>query len=126
MVTEASSKNGATWEKFLRAILKAEKFAAENKKETIASIARYVKIDPQLLWRGYYSPYLDQSSDPNVKGVQHFADVMVNSEFIATKPDLSGSIDARIYEKVLKQLARENPSDPFWKKLQKEFRQKDA
>lgn len=126
VVTEASSKNGETWEKFLRAILKAEKFAAENKKETIASIAKYVKIDPQLLWRGYYSPYLDQSSDPNVKGVQHFADVMVNSEFIATKPDLSGSIDARIYEKVLKQLARENPSDPFWKKLQKEFRQKDA
>ena len=126
VVTEASLKNPATWEKFLRAILQAEKFAAENKKETIDSIARYVKIDRQLLWRGYYSQYLDQSSDPDVKGVKHFADVMVNSGFIAAKPDLDAAIDVRVYEKVLNQLARENPGDPFWKKLQKEFKQKDA
>lgn len=71
VVTEASLKNPLTWEKFLRAILQAEKFAAENKKETIDSIARYVKIDRQLLWRGYYSQYLDQLSDPDVKGVKH-------------------------------------------------------
>ena len=126
VVTEASLKNQETWEKFVRAILKAEKFAAENKKETIEAIAKYVKIDQQLLWRGYYSPYLDQSSDPNVKGVKHFADVMVNSEFITAKPDLDAAIDVRVYEKVLNQLARENPGDPFWKKLQKEYKQKDA
>lgn len=126
VVTDANLKNQATWEKFLRAILKAEKYAAENKKETIEAIAKYVKIDRQLLWRGYYSQYLDQSSDPNVKGVQHFADVMVNSEFIPTMPDLNAAIDVKIYEKVLNQLAKENPADPFWKKLQKEFKQKDA
>lgn len=126
VVTDASLKNPATWEKFLRAILKAEKYAAENKKETIEAIAKYVKIDRQLLWRGFYSPYLDQSSDPNVKGVKHFADVMVNSEFIPTKPDLNAAIDVKLYEKVLNQLAKENPADPFWKKLQKEFKQKDA
>ena len=51
---------------------------------------------------------------------------MVNSEFITAKPDLDAAIDARIYEKVLGQLARENPKDPFWKKLQKEFKEKDA
>ncbi|MBK7955527.1 MAG: ABC transporter substrate-binding protein [Candidatus Accumulibacter sp.] len=126
VVTEASLKNPVTWEKFLRAILQAEKFAAENKKETIESIARYVKIDRQLLWRGYYSPYLDQSSDPDVKGVKHFANVMVDSEFISAKPDLDAAIDVRVYEKVLNQLARENPGDTFWKKLQKEFKRKDA
>jgi NitT/TauT family transport system substrate-binding protein len=126
VVTEASLQNQATWEKFVRAILKAEKFASENKKETIESIAKYIKLDQQLLWRGYYSQYLDQSTDPNVKGVKHFADVMVNSEFITTKPDLNAAIDARVYEKVLNQLAKESPNDPFWKKLQKEFKQKDA
>lgn len=126
VVTEASLKNQATWEKFVRAILKAEKYAIENKKETIEAIAKYVKIDRQLLWRGYYSPYLDQSSDPDVKGVKHFAEVMVNSEFITGKPDLDGAIDVRLYEKVLNQLARENPNDAFWKKLQKDFKRKDA
>ncbi|MCM8624379.1 ABC transporter substrate-binding protein [Accumulibacter sp.] len=126
VVTDARLKDEATWEKFLRAILLAEKFAQENKKETIDAIARYVKIDRQLLWRGYYSPYLDQSSDPNLKGVQHFADVMVNSEFITTRPDIAGAIDTRLYSKALSQLARENPRDPYWKKLQKEFEQKDS
>ena len=126
VVTENSLKNQATWDKFLRAILKAEKFTTENKKETIEAIAKYVKIDRQLLWRGFYSPYLDQASDPNVKGVKHFADVMVNSEFITAKPNLDAAIDTRVYERVLNQLAKENPSDPYWKKLQKEFKQKDA
>jgi NitT/TauT family transport system substrate-binding protein len=51
---------------------------------------------------------------------------MVNSEFIPTKPDLNAAIDSQLYAKVLAQLARENPNDPFWKKLQKEYKQKDA
>jgi NitT/TauT family transport system substrate-binding protein len=126
VVAESKLKATATWEKFLRAILRAEKFTAENKKETIQAIGKYVKLDQQLLWRGYYSPYLDQSSDPNVKGVRHFADVMVNSEFVATAPDIGSAIDVRIYEKVLNQLAKDEPREPFWKRLQKEFREKNA
>lgn len=127
VITDARhAADKGTWEKFLRAILKAEKFAAENKKETVDAIAKYVKLDKDLLWRGYYSPYLDQSSDPNVKGVQHFADVMTSSEFINTKPDLAGAIDPSIYRKVLDQLAREEPKEAFWKKLQKEFKEKNA
>jgi NitT/TauT family transport system substrate-binding protein len=126
VVTEASIKNRATWEKFVRAILQAEKFAAENKKETIEAIAKYVKIDRQLLWRGYYSQYLDQSSDPDAKGVRHFADVMVSSEFINTRPDLASAIDVTVYEKVLNDLARENPKDGYWKKLQQDFKRKNA
>jgi NitT/TauT family transport system substrate-binding protein len=126
VVTENSLKDRATWEKFIRAILQAEKFAAENKKETIESIAKYVKIDRQLLWRGYYSQYLDQSSDPDARGVKHFAEVMLGSEFITSAPDLASAIDLKIYEKALNDLARENPKDPFWKKLQQDFKKKNA
>lgn len=126
VVTENSLKDRATWEKFVRAILQAEKFAAENKKETIEAIAKYVKIDRQLLWRGYYSQYLDQSTDPDAKGVKHFAEVMTNSEFITSQPDLAAAIDTKLYEKVLGDLARENPKDAFWKKLQQDFKRKNA
>lgn len=127
VITDARhAADKGTWEKFLRAILKAEKFAAENKKETVDAIAKYVKLDKDLLWRGYYSPYLDQASDPNVKGVQHFADVMTSSEFINAKPDLASAVDPSIYRKVLDQLAKEEPNEAFWKKLQKEFKEKNA
>ncbi|ENO85927.1 ABC transporter substrate-binding protein [Thauera linaloolentis] len=126
VITESNAKNQATWEKFLRAILQAERFAAENKEATIDSIAKYVKLDKQLLWRGYYSEYIDQSSDPDAKGVKHFADVMASSEFITKAPDLSASIDARFYEKVLNQLAAENPGDVYWQKLQQDFKRKNG
>ena len=128
VVTEARYKDGAAWqEKFLRAILRAEKFAAENHKETIDSIAKYVKLDKALLEKGYYSPYLDQSSDPNVKGVKHFWDVMVAAEFIQPKSnDISPFFDVKLYQKALDGLAKESPKDPFWQKLQKEFQRKDA
>lgn len=128
VVTEARYKDGAVWQhKFLRAILRAEKFAAENRKETIAAIAKYVKLDKALLEKSYYSPYLDQSSDPNVKGVRHFWDVMVASDFIQPKSnDLSPYFDVKLYQKALDGLAKENPKDPFWQKLQKEFQRKDV
>ncbi len=126
VVTEARHKDAATWEKFLRAILKAEKFAVANKTDTIDAIAKYVKLDKGLLWRSYYSPYLDQSSDPNVKGVRSFYDTMVQSEFIQARGDIGANIDVTLYKKVLDKLAAEEPKDLFWKKLQAEFRQKDA
>jgi len=31
-----------------------------------------------------------------------------------------------VYLNALNKLAKENPNDPYWKKLQKEFKQKDA
>ncbi len=126
VVTEARIKETTTWVKFLRAILKAEKYAVENKEETLDSIAKYVKLDRRILKEGYYTPYLDQSTDPNLKGVNHFADVMISSEFINTKPDISNLVEPKLYEQALNQLAQENPKDPNWKKLQQEFKRKNV
>ncbi len=127
VVAASRVQDTATWEKFLRAILRAEKFAAENHQETIDAIAKYVKLDRGLLERAFYQPYLDQSSDPNLKGVRQFWQVMQSSEFIpAQNRDIATSVDTGIYKKVLNQLVRESPNDPFWRKLQVGFQQKDA
>jgi NitT/TauT family transport system substrate-binding protein len=125
VITESRAKDSATWVKFLRAILKAEKFASENKEKTIEAIVKYVKLDPQLLHKAYYTPFLDQSTDPNKNGVNHFADVMVNSEFITAKPDISTLVDIQLYKRALDQLATQNPNEPYWKKLQQEFKRKN-
>ncbi|MDR3300807.1 MAG: ABC transporter substrate-binding protein [Candidatus Accumulibacter sp.] len=127
LATKDSVKNkAATLEKFVRSVLLAQKYGTEHTKETVAAIAKYVKLDPQLLERAYTSPNLDQSSDPNTKGVQHFANVMLESEFITTAPDLKTGIFTGIYERALGRLARENPNDPFWKNLQKEFKKNNG
>jgi NitT/TauT family transport system substrate-binding protein len=119
-------KNAATLEKFVRAILLAQKYGVEHKKETVAAIAKYVKLDPALLERAYTSPYLDQSSDPNTKGVSNFANIMVESEFITAAPDLKSGISTAIYQRALNRLATENPDDPFWKTLQEAFKKNNG
>ena len=111
----------ATWEKFLRAVLRAEKFAKENHKETVDAIVKYVKLDRGLVEKAYYHGHLEQGSDPNLKGVRTFWAVMQNSGFVDSKADISSFVETKIYKNALDSLARENPKDAFWKKLQKEF-----
>lgn len=119
-------QNPETWERFLRAILRAEKFAGENRKETIASIAKYVKLDPALLEKAYYSEHLDQSSDPNVKGVDEFWKTMQASAFVESTGAITPFIDTSLYSKALERLARENPQDAYWQKLLKAFAERNG
>jgi len=120
------ASNAATWEHFIRAFLLAEKYTRDHHKETIAAIAKYVKLDPALLERAYYSDNLDQASDPNVKGVSDFWATMQSSEFVDSKQSIRPYIDTTVYKKALDGLAKENPKEPYWKKLQKTFSQRDV
>ncbi|MBI2311160.1 MAG: ABC transporter substrate-binding protein [Betaproteobacteria bacterium] len=126
VVTSEKLKQGDTWEKFLRAILKAEKFAAEHRKETIDAIQKYVKLDRDILEQGYYSPYLEQRTDPNVKGTEKFWTTLVNSEFVEGKRPLSPIFELGAYDRALKGLAKESPNDPFWKARLKEAQARNA
>ncbi len=126
VVTRQNYDNKATWDKFLRAILRAEKFAAQNRKETIDAIQKYVKLDRGLLERGYYQPHLDQQTDPNAKGVKTFWTTMQNSGFVESNVDITDYIDVALYKQVLDRLAAEEPQEPFWKQRQSDFQQRDV
>jgi NitT/TauT family transport system substrate-binding protein len=113
------------WVGFLRAILKAEKFAKENRPETVAIIVKYLKLDPTLVEQAYYSPHLDQSSDPNVKGVEHFWSTMQKSGFIESQEQIKPHINTDLYRQALDSLVREQPKEPYWQQLQKTFSQRN-
>jgi NitT/TauT family transport system substrate-binding protein len=115
----------ATLERFLRAVLEAEKYAKEHRAETIAAIAKYVKLDPALLEKAYFSGHLDQSSDPNLKGVLAFWKTMQASGFVESKQDISSYVDGSLYKKALDGLALENPGEPHWKQLQKVYAERN-
>ncbi|NMG77322.1 ABC transporter substrate-binding protein [Aromatoleum diolicum] len=114
VVTSDRLKQGDTHVRFLRAILKAEKFAAERKKETIDAIQKYVKLDRDVLEQGYYSPFLDQSSDPNVQGTQKFWTTLVGSEVVDGTRPLAPIFELTPYRKALDSLAKESPREAFW------------
>lgn len=114
-----------TWKHFLRAILKAEKFASENRPETVAIITKYLKLDSALIEKAYYSPHLDQSSDPNVKGVEEFWSTMQKSGFVESNKAIAPYINTEIYRLALFELTKEEPKEAFWAKLWEIFNARD-
>jgi NitT/TauT family transport system substrate-binding protein len=114
------------WEHFIRAILRAEKFANDNHEKTLDDISKYLKLDRALIQKAYYEGYLDQTSDPNVAGIVRFWKIMLKSDFIQSDKDITKFIDTKVYEKALNSLAKENPNDEFWKKRLEIFAQRDS
>jgi len=124
---EDQAKNAKIWPRFIRAILQAEKFTQTpaNRKETVAIIQQYLKIDPSVIEKAYYGGHLDQSSDPNVKGIEVFWKTMQQSEFVESKGKIKPFIVTSFYKSALESLIAENPKDAYWVKLKKQFNERD-
>jgi NitT/TauT family transport system substrate-binding protein len=108
---------GDLWEHFIRAILKAERFSKTNQEATIRDIVKYVKIDPLMAKKAFYSPYLDQSSDPNLVGIQDFWKTMKTSNFVESTAEIAPFVDGKNYLAALDSLAKEEPQEAYWKTL---------
>jgi NitT/TauT family transport system substrate-binding protein len=113
------------WQHFVRAILRAEKFANDNHQKTVDDIAKYLKLDRGLIEWGFYSGHLDQATDPNLAGVQRFWNTMIKSNFVESKLDIAPYVQTGIYKQALDELAQQNPNDPFWQKREQVFNQRD-
>ncbi|THF65246.1 ABC transporter substrate-binding protein [Pseudothauera rhizosphaerae] len=114
-------------EKFLRAILRAEKYAAENREGTLDVLAKYVRIDRATLETDFYDPYKDNSTDPYLKGLRQFWTVMDGSGFIEAKGrSIDGAVNLDLYRKALQGLVREQPNEPYWQKLLADFKAKNS
>lgn len=125
-VSRASAESQPqVWKHFLRAILKAEKFARDDRRETVAIITKYLKLDQALIEKAYYSPHLDQSTDPNVKGVEEFWSTMQKSGFVESDAQIAAFINTELYRLALTELSQEEPKEAFWQELLKTFNARD-
>jgi len=118
-------KNPGLWTRFLRAILKAEKFTRENHEETVNIIVKYVKLDADTIRKACYEGYLDLASDPNKTGIIDFWHTMQASEFVSSQIDISSFIDTALYKRALDSLTEKNPEDPFWAGSQKTYSERN-
>ena len=116
-----AARQRATWVKLVRAILRAEKFVRDDHPRTVAAIAKYLKLDPPLIEKALYSGHLDQSSDPNTRGVEKFWKVMQASEFVDSKEKIASHVEVTIYKEALDGLVKESPKDAYWAELEKKF-----
>jgi len=123
--TQDALQRKEVWAHFIRAILRAEKFAHDNHQKTVDDIAKYLKLDRGLIERAYYSGHLDQATDPNLAGVQRFWETMNKSGFVESKETIAPHVQTSIYKEALDELAKENPNDPFWQEREQTFAQRD-
>lgn len=114
-----------TWVKLLRALLRAEKFARDNRTETVDAIVKYVKLDRGLVEKAYYAGYLEQGTDPNANGVERFWKTMQSSALVEAKGGIRPNIELTFYKAALDSLVKESPGDPFWAKLEKDFKERN-
>ncbi|WP_374724441.1 ABC transporter substrate-binding protein [Calidifontibacillus erzurumensis] len=116
-------ENYTNYVKFLKAIIKAERFEKDekNKEKVIADIKKYVDVDPQIIEKDIYGGYVDQSADPNKKAILQMRDTMVDIGYLKDDKDISPSIRTEAYKEALDQLLNEEPNDPFYQSLLKRF-----
>lgn len=117
-------KNYDYYVKFLKAMIKAEKFEQDekNKQEVIEDVGKYVQVNPEIIEKDIYSGYLDQSVDPNKKAIIAMRKTMVNIGYLKEQKDVSSLIQIDAYKEALNQLAAADPNEPFYQKLQTRFK----
>jgi len=112
------AKNPEAVTKFLKALLKAEKFFNENPDKSLEIVAAALKIEKDTI----RATLVDEktsliSADPNKKAVIEFFNNMKTVGYLkADAKDPAGNIDTSFYKKALDELAQANPDDAFYKK----------
>ncbi|GHT04752.1 hypothetical protein FACS1894139_07430 [Planctomycetales bacterium] len=120
---------GEVWKRFLRAMLKAERFARgnpANRAEVVAIIGKYVKLAPEKIENAYYAGRLDQATDPNVQGVEQIWQILQDADYITANLDITKFIETAPYKNALDSLVAEEPDEPFWQNAEAVFAERDA
>lgn len=126
VTSDYATKNPEIIEKFITALLVAEKFGHGHKKETVEIIANRLKLDPALVERAYNSGFLEQHTDPNLIGVVTFWNVMRDSNFVESDKDITKYVDTGTYKRALDKLSAANPGDPYWQALERLYEERDT
>jgi NitT/TauT family transport system substrate-binding protein len=128
--TESLNAKPEIWVKFFRAILKAERYSqiddTEHRDNTVDDIAKYVRLDKELVRNSYYGVPLDQTTDPNADGIQKIWNVMNETKIIDSKDDIQKFIEPGPYRAALESLIKEEPADPFWAQALKTLNERDS
>jgi NitT/TauT family transport system substrate-binding protein len=112
-----------TIKRFLKALLRAEKFGHDNRSRAVDIIAKYIKLDRNIVDASYVS---EQPTDPNIANTVHFWDVLRKIGFAEKDKAIASYVDTRAYKQALDELVAKQPDEPFWKKLEQDFTRYDA
>jgi len=121
ILTSDLDKKRDDYKKLLRALIKAYNFYQENHDETIDIIAKYVKVDKDILKEETYGDHMYTSPDPDKKAVIKYWDYMNKTGFIKSDIKIEDHIYTDLYKNALDEVIKENPDNVVYKKLEADF-----
>ncbi|ABN53988.1 MAG TPA: metal ABC transporter substrate-binding protein [Hungateiclostridium thermocellum] len=116
-------ENKEDFVRFMAALIKAYKFYMENQDETVDIIAKYAKVDKDIIKEETYGGHIYSIPDPDKEGVIRFWDLINKSGYISSDLNIENFIDTSIYKLALEDVLKEYPNDEVYKKLKADFKE---
>lgn len=108
---------------FLRALIKAYQFYQTKHDDTVDIIAKYVKVDKDVIMAETYGGHCASHPDPGKKGSLRFWENIKKCGYVPadTKVKIEEHLNTNLYKKALDSILKESPKEPVYKRLKKEF-----
>ena len=109
------------YKRIAKSLLEAEYIVQNDHKKSTEIIAKYIHLSPELVNKAFYSGFVDQTSDPNVKGIEYFWNTMKDADYIQSDKDIKKYVITKFYKDALDELVKENPKETFYAEREKIF-----
>ena len=113
------------YKRLVKSLIEAEELVANDHKKSVEIIAKWIKLDTALVNKAFYSGYVTQDTDPNVKGVEFFWDFLKDAEFIKSNKKVSEYVITDYYRKALAELRKQQPKSEFYANAEKIFKSRN-
>lgn len=123
-LTKSLQDRPADYVHFLRALIKAYRFYQTKPVETVEMIAKYVKVDKDVIRDETYGGHCASNPDPGTKGSVRFWENTKKVGYVdpASKVDITRHLNIELYRQALTSMLKENPKDKIYLKMKKEFK----
>ena len=121
-LTSNLQEKPADYEKLLRALIKAYKFYSANQDETVDIIAKYVKVDKEIIKAETYGRHLISNPDPGKKASITFWNNMNRIGYVSSQLNIEHHLNIDLYKKALDSILQENPNDPVYLKMAEDYK----
>ena len=109
------------YKRLVKSLIEAEELVANDHKKSVEIIAKWIKLDTALVNKAFYSGYVTQDTDPNVKGVEFFWDFLKDAEFIKSNKKVSEYVITKYYKAAIDELRKQQPKSEFYAQAEKIF-----
>jgi NitT/TauT family transport system substrate-binding protein len=115
-------KNPDNYKRMLAGMLRAYDFYKSNQDESIDILAKYVKVDKEILKAETYGAHIQSSPDPNKEGVIEFWKAMKAADYISSDIDIANYINTELFADALESVLKKYPDNANYKELKETFK----